>query len=52
MPYKRVGNKVMHKKGGRWSTKQTCASPAAASRAIRLLQGVEHGWRPTRRSGR
>ena len=42
MPYKRQANKVLHKKGGRWSVKQTCKSPAAAEAAIRLLRGVEH----------
>ena len=47
MPYRRVGNKVYHKKGGKWKVKQTCSSPGAAKSAIRLLQGVEHGWKPT-----
>uniref|UniRef100_A0A6M3IF68 Uncharacterized protein n=1 Tax=viral metagenome TaxID=1070528 RepID=A0A6M3IF68_9ZZZZ len=47
MPYKREGNKVMHYKNGKWSVKQTCSSAAAAEAAIRLLQGVEHGWKPT-----
>jgi len=49
MPYKRVGRKVMHKKGGKWKTKQTCKSVAAAKKAINLLRGVEHGWKPTRK---
>jgi len=48
MPYKKVGNEVMHKKGGKWSVKQTCSSPAAAQKAINLLRGVEHGWKPTK----
>lgn len=47
MPYKRVGSVVYHKKGGKWSVKQKCKSPAAAKAAIRLLQGVKHGWKPT-----
>jgi hypothetical protein len=47
MPYKRSGSNVMHYKGGKWSVKQHCSSPAAATKAIRLLQGVEHGWKPT-----
>jgi len=47
MPYKLEGKKVMHKKGGEWKTKQVCSSPAAAKKAMRLLQGVEHGWKPT-----
>lgn len=47
MPYRRRGKTVQHKKGGKWSTKQVCASPAAAQRAMNLLRGVEHGWKPT-----
>jgi hypothetical protein len=46
MPYKLNGNKVMHKKGGKWSVKQTCSSPEAAKKAMRLLNAVEHGWKP------
>jgi len=41
MPYKRVGNKIYHKKGGKWSVKQVCRSVAAAIKALRLLQGIE-----------
>ena len=37
MPYKRVGNKVMHEKSGKWSLKQTCSSAENAKKAIRLL---------------
>ena len=47
MPYRRVGRKVYHKKGGKWKVKQTCKSEAAAKSAIRLLHGVKHGWKPT-----
>ena len=47
MPYKISGNKVLHKKGGKWSVKQKCSSPANARSALRLLYGVEHGWKPT-----
>lgn len=43
MPYKIVGSKVMHRKGGEWSVKQTCDSNAKAKAAVRLLQGLEHG---------
>jgi hypothetical protein len=46
MPYKRVGKTVMHKKDG-WSKKQTATSVENAEAAMRLLQGVEHGWKPT-----
>ena len=47
MPYKLRGSSVLHKKGGKWTVKQTCKSPAAARSAMKLLQGVEHGWKPT-----
>lgn len=43
MPYKIVGNKVMHKKGDKWSVKQTCSSHENAVEALGLLQGLEHG---------
>jgi hypothetical protein len=43
MPYKRIGSAVVHKKDGRWSVKQRCASPEKAKSAIRLLQGLDHG---------
>ena len=49
MPYKTVGNKVYHKRGGKWKVKQTCKSAAAAKRAVNLLRGVKHGWTPTGR---
>jgi len=47
MPYKLSGSRVLHKKGGKWTTKQTAKSPARAKRAINLLRGIEHGWKPT-----
>ncbi|HUW09480.1 MAG TPA: hypothetical protein VM537_07090 [Anaerolineae bacterium] len=46
MPYKAKGRRVMHKVDG-WETKQTAKSPARAKRAVRLLRGIEHGWKPT-----
>jgi hypothetical protein len=49
MPYKIVGNKVMHKKGDKWTVKQTCKSHENAVKAVRLLQGVEHGMKPRKR---
>ncbi len=33
----------MHKKGEKWTTKQVCSSHANAVKALRLLQGIEHG---------
>ena len=48
MPYKIEGSKVLHKKGGKWSVKQTCSSPEAAKKALCLLRGIEGGeWKPT-----
>ena len=47
MPYKSVGNKVYHKKGGKWKVKQTCGSAAKAKSAVNLLRGVKHGFKPT-----
>jgi len=49
MPYKIIGNKVMHKKGGKWTVKQTCKSHANAVKAVRLLQGIEHGMKPRKK---
>ena len=43
MPYKIQGNKVLHKKGGKWSVKQTCRSNAAAKAAVRLLHMKGYG---------
>jgi len=47
MPYKRVGSVIYHKKGGKWKVKQRAGSVAKAKRALNLLHGVEHGWKPT-----
>lgn len=52
MPYRRKGRKVYHKKGGKWKVKQTCRSVSAAKRAINLLRGVAHGWKPTGKKAR
>lgn len=48
MPYKRIGRRVYHKKGGMWKLKQTATSIPKAKATIRLLEGFERGWRPTR----
>ena len=50
MPYKREGRKILHKKHGKWSVKQTAKSIKNAKSTIRLLQGLEHGWKPTHHS--
>jgi len=47
MPYKRIGKTIYHKKDGKWKVKQVAGSVEKAKRALRLLQGVEHGWKPT-----
>ena len=47
MPYKRKGKVIYHKKGNHWTVKQTASSIENAKKALRLLQGVEHGWKPT-----
>lgn len=52
MPYKRVGKNILHKKDG-WKVKQKGKTIRSTKRAMRLLQGIEHGWSPTRgRSGK
>jgi len=43
MPYRRQGNRVLHKKGGSWKVKQVCSSVSAAKKAMKLLYGLESG---------
>jgi len=50
MPYKVIGKKVYHQKGGMWKVKQTCGSNDAAKRAMKLLYGIETGSIKTSRS--
>jgi len=52
MPYKRKGSVVYHQKNGKWSIKQRTSSPANAKKAMNLLRGVEHGWKPTGKKAR
>jgi len=47
MPYKREGKTIYHKVGGKWLVKQVCKSVENAKQALRLLQGIAHGWKPT-----
>jgi len=49
MPYKVIGKKVLHNITGKWTVKQTAHSHAKALATVRLLQGIEHGWKPKRR---
>lgn len=43
MPYKCEGSNLMHQKGGKWSVKQHCSSPANCHKAMGLLEGLESG---------
>ena len=52
MPYKIVGQNVYHRKGGKWKIKQRCKSPEAVKRALRLLNAVEHGYKPRGEPGK
>ena len=52
MPYKIIGNTVYHMKDGKWSVKQHATSHANAVEAMRLLNAVEHGWKPTGKTAR
>lgn len=47
MPYKRVGKTIYHKKGGKWVVKQRAKTVENAKKALRLLNAVEHGFKPT-----
>jgi len=46
MPYKRVGNEIYVKKGGKWRLKQRCKDSANAESALRLLRAIKHGFEP------
>jgi hypothetical protein len=48
MPYKIKGKVVYHKVKGHWSIKEKTHSHANAVKAVRLLHGIESGWKPTR----
>ena len=47
MPYKIKGSTVYVKRDG-WKKKAKAKSKRNAKRMVRLLQGVEHGWKPKR----
>jgi len=46
MPWVRRGKTIFKKTDG-FIKKQTCGSVAKAKRAMNLLRGLKHGWRPT-----
>ena len=45
MPYKLIGKTIYSKASGKWRKKQTAKSRVSAKRAMRLLQGLEHGMK-------
>jgi len=49
MPNKRVGKVIYHQVSGKWTVKQRCKSVSSAKAAMRLLQGVSHGCKPSKR---
>jgi len=51
MPYKRVG-KTVYKKSNGWHKKGKSKSVKKAKAYMSLLQGVEHGWKPTGKRAR
>ena len=48
MPYIIRGNIVLKKSGGKWKKKAKAKSPASAKRMVRLLHGVDRGWKPSK----
>jgi len=52
MPYVRKGRTIYKKTASGLKKKQTAKSVAAAKRALNLLRGVEHGWKPTGKPAR
>lgn len=51
MPYKRIGKRVYKKVNGK-KLKGKSKSVTKAKRYINVLQGVEHGWKPTGKPAR
>ena len=47
MPYIRKGRKIYKKVGGKLKLKQIAKSVENAKSALRLLRGIEHGFKPT-----
>lgn len=48
MPYKLQGNNVLHFKNGKWTVKQKAKSKLSAMKAIRLLNAIDHGFKPSK----
>jgi len=50
MPYRRVGKTIeKQESNGTWHVKSHCESVDAAKHQLRLLNAIEHGWRPAQR---
>lgn len=49
MPYMRKGRTILHKKNGKWTVKQVCETVENAKRALRFLNGLDHGMKPKKR---
>ena len=49
MPYVRKGNTVYKKEGGKLISKGTSKDTATAKKHMAVLEGVEHGWKPSKR---
>lgn len=51
MPFKRIGKTVYVKRNG-WRKKGTSSSVLKAKRYLKLLRGIKHGFKPTKRRTR
>ena len=49
MPYERKGKTVYKKEGGHLKSKGTSTTVAKAKSHERVLQAVEHGWKPSKK---
>ena len=50
MPYTIKGTTVYKKSGKKLKKKAKAKSKASARKMVKLLRGVEHGWKPKKRS--
>jgi hypothetical protein len=47
MPYKIIGNKIIKKK-----TNQVVGQSSKPKKYLKVLNAVEHGWRPPKKNGK
>lgn len=47
MPYKRIGKTIFVRRGEKWVKKLTAKTQEKAKKALKLLYGIEGGWKPT-----